>query len=237
MEAPALAEVMSGMGPGDDFLKQIENTWRQIKSKTEELQRSQAENARLAGLLDKATAEIAASNARDQETRSKLVALTAAIKDRDAKSAGLQATVDQLTAGKAAYEQQIGMLQAQLGDLIERYKHGEAVNMGLHERLHALEHGEEGLEAIRARMGTAIADLTAQLKEAQSKADGAKRDMDERVQAVERDKSELNKYVQWRSCLCCQRAGAVPGSEASEVWRVRSPVQSYRYPIPDGRCL
>lgn len=74
---------------GDDFLKQIEGTWRQIKMKTEELQRSQAENARLAGLLDTATAEIASSVTREQEMRSRVVSLTGAVKERDAKLASM----------------------------------------------------------------------------------------------------------------------------------------------------
>jgi chromosome segregation ATPase len=195
MEVPAFASGMDGMGPGDDFLKQIEGTWRQIKLKTEELQRSQAEIARLTALLDKATGDIAASTSREQETRSKLVALTGAIKDRDAKSASLQAAVEQLQAGKAAAEQQAGMLQAQLGDLIERYKHGEAVNISLHERLHLLEHGEDGVEATRTRLNAAIADLTAQLKDEKARVDAVRKEMDDRVQAIDRDKSELNKCV------------------------------------------
>lgn len=111
---------MEGMAPGDDFLKQIEGTWRQIKSKTEELQRAQAEIARLGGLVDKASADLAASSSREREVRAKLLAVAAAVKERDAKAASIQAAADAAQAGRVAAEQAAAMLQAQLADLVER---------------------------------------------------------------------------------------------------------------------
>ncbi len=74
-----------------------------------------------------------------------------------------------------------------------RYNHGESVNVQLHERLRALEHGEDGLEGVKARMGATIADLSAALKEERSRSESVRKEMDDRVQAIDRDKAELNK--------------------------------------------
>ena len=200
--APAVAPAMPspdmmgmGMGGGDDFLKQIEGTWRQIKMKTEELQRSQAENARLAGLLDKATADIAGSAAREQEMRSRVVSLTTAVKERDAMCASLQEGLAQLQAQHNAALQDFGTMQAQYAELVERYQHGEAVNMNLHERLHALEHGEGGIEALKSKFAVQMDELTAKLNDEKQRTEVAKRELAERAAALDREKSELNKCV------------------------------------------
>ena len=60
----------SGSGDGtEDFIKQIEGTWKQIKAKGEELKKAQAENARLLSLLDNATGEISRATAESQKTK------------------------------------------------------------------------------------------------------------------------------------------------------------------------
>jgi chromosome segregation ATPase len=193
-----------------DFMAQVESTWKQIKAKTEALEHAQAENARLSGVADSSKRELEASLAREQETRGKMLALTAAVKDRDKLAGTLKASVEQLQAAKAAAEGHAMELQMQLAELVERYKHGEGVNIALNERLHNLEHGPEGLDAVRSRLGQQVEELTAQLRDEKQRTEAAKKEVADRTASLDREKAELNKCVVVAAVRDCVRRVVPP---------------------------